>query len=99
MSRSLYMRLHRRFGQRDTGTTKVRRTEARLAALARYQASFRSTDLSGTTVVVVGAGFAGLSAAYQLAQMGATVTVLEAQSGVGGRVLSNPNFIPGLTIE
>jgi oxygen-dependent protoporphyrinogen oxidase len=39
-----------------------------------------------TSVVVVGAGLSGLAAAYRLRQAGATVTVLEAASGPGGRV-------------
>ena len=39
-------------------------------------------------VVVVGAGFAGLSAAYQLGKRGHEVTVLETQSRVGGRALT-----------
>src|SRR5918992_6240519 len=36
-------------------------------------------------VVVIGAGFAGLSAATALAERGARVTVLEARPALGGR--------------
>ncbi len=39
-------------------------------------------------VVVVGAGFAGLSAAYQLGKRGHEVTILETQSRVGGRAVT-----------
>src|SRR5262245_52126644 len=39
-------------------------------------------------VVVVGAGLAGLSAAYELTQAGHEVRVLKAQSRAGGRVLT-----------
>ena len=39
-------------------------------------------------VIVVGAGLAGLSAAYELTQAGHEVRVLEAQSRAGGRVLT-----------
>jgi monoamine oxidase len=40
---------------------------------------------SGRSVVVLGAGIAGLVAAYELEQRGFTVTVLEARERVGGR--------------
>src|SRR5437870_12486381 len=45
-----------------------------------------STDLSGVTVLVAGAGLAGLCAARDLAAWGADVTVIEARDRVGGRV-------------
>ncbi|ASP37575.1 hypothetical protein CHH28_02305 [Bacterioplanes sanyensis] len=38
------------------------------------------------SAIVVGAGLAGLSAAYELQQQGVEVTVLEAQTRIGGRV-------------
>lgn len=38
------------------------------------------------SVVVVGAGIAGLTAAYELSKLGADVTVLEASERVGGRM-------------
>jgi len=44
--------------------------------------------LSGTSVIVVGAGLAGLSAAVQLKKDGARVTVVEGRDRVGGRVLT-----------
>src|SRR5689334_1080273 len=42
--------------------------------------------LSGVNVVVAGAGLAGLSAARELEHRGASVTVIEARTRVGGRV-------------
>ena len=44
--------------------------------------------MSGRSVIVVGAGFAGLAAAEALAAGGAEVTVFEARDRVGGRVHS-----------
>ena len=41
-----------------------------------------------TQIAVVGGGFAGLAAAYELFNFGSAVTVLEAQQRVGGRVWS-----------
>jgi monoamine oxidase len=51
-------------------------------------------------VIVVGAGLAGLAAAYELQQLGHAVTVLEAQKRAGGRVhtLREP-FADGLYVE
>jgi monoamine oxidase len=48
----------------------------------------------GVRVVVVGAGFAGLMAAWRLTQRGCEVVVLEARDRVGGRVWSQ-ELIPG----
>lgn len=47
-----------------------------------------TNTLSGKTVAVVGAGPAGLSAAYRLQQGGAKVTVFERNDYVGGRTRS-----------
>lgn len=50
-------------------------------------------------VVVIGAGFAGLSCAYQLQRTGADVQVLEARNRVGGRVHTLSSFVPGKLVE
>jgi monoamine oxidase len=48
----------------------------------------RDSVLTSVDVVVVGAGFAGLSAAERLASMGRSVRVVEGRDRVGGRSLS-----------
>lgn len=50
-------------------------------------------------VVVIGAGFSGLACAYELAQVGWNVTVVEAQKRVGGRVMTLHDFVPGKAVE
>ena len=50
-------------------------------------------------VVVVGAGFSGLAAAYELSQAGYDVTVVEARNRVGGRVISFSDLVPGKNVE
>jgi monoamine oxidase len=47
-------------------------------------------------VVVIGAGIAGLVAAYELKRAGHEPVVLEAQQRVGGRVYTMRGFAPGL---
>ena len=51
------------------------------------------------TVTVIGAGLAGLSAAYDLHRAGWKVTVLEARDRVGGRVHTVRSFSNGLAAE
>ncbi|HSL46929.1 MAG TPA: FAD-dependent oxidoreductase [Anaerolineales bacterium] len=56
-------------------------------------------DSNNRTVTVIGAGLAGLSAAYDLHRAGWQVTVLEARDRVGGRVYSLRSFSNGLVAE
>jgi monoamine oxidase len=49
------------------------------------------TPLTGVSVLVAGGGLAGLSAAYDLMNAGAQVTVVEARDRVGGRVFTARN--------
>jgi monoamine oxidase len=54
----------------------------------------------GKNIVIVGAGLAGLSAAYELSQAGHRVTVLEARTRPGGRVFTiRGQFADGMYAE
>jgi monoamine oxidase len=56
--------------------------------------------LARKKVVVVGAGLAGLSAGYELAEAGHDVTIVEARARPGGRVLTiREPFVAGLHAE
>ncbi|MCA9289267.1 MAG: NAD(P)/FAD-dependent oxidoreductase, partial [Phycisphaerales bacterium] len=54
---------------------------------------------NGKSVIVVGAGFAGLACAYELLEFGYEVEVIEARDRIGGRVLSFKDFVPGKVVE
>ena len=55
--------------------------------------------MSDKSVIIIGAGMAGLSAAHELNKAGWAVTVLEARSRVGGRVFTVREFSHGLVAE
>jgi monoamine oxidase len=64
-----------------------RRTFLKLVSIASSMAALgNATRFSGKRVVVLGAGLAGLAAAWNLQRHGYEVLVLEAQSRPGGRV-------------
>ena len=70
--------------------TRRRSLKLGLAALFVSKASAAvAQDLKGTSVLVIGAGISGLSAAKALQDRGATITVLEASRRIGGRIWSD----------
>src|SRR4051794_25722917 len=98
--RSLYARLHSRFGEPLDRREMIRRSLAAAAGvLISARGGFAGQRSSSPRVVVIGAGFAGLSAAFELSQAGADVTVLEARNRVGGRVVSFTDLVAGAAME
>ena len=98
----LFRRLHRRYAAPD-GITRRDMMQRSLAAAARVLLSERFGTLSAQgkpgRVVVIGGGFSGLAAAYELSRAGYVVTVVEARNRVGGRVLSFSDLVPGKNVE
>lgn len=98
--RSLYARLHDRFGEPVDRREMIRRSLAAAAGvLISSRGGVAGQRGSSPRVVVVGAGFAGLAAAYELSHAGAEVTVLEGRNRVGGRVVSFSDLVPGAAME
>lgn len=103
MSRSLYGWMKRRRAAPIAAVTRREMLErtaagAALLFLSGAACTTRGKD-AGRRVVVVGAGFAGLAAACELASAGYDVTVIEARARIGGRVLSFKDFVPGRDVE
>lgn len=98
---NFYMSLKRRYGQ-PSGITRREMLQQSFAAGAALLISERfSAPLTAAAgrVVIIGAGFSGLAAAYELSRAGYQVTVVEARNRVGGRVISFPDLVPGKIVE
>ncbi|WP_126146664.1 flavin monoamine oxidase family protein [Synechococcus elongatus] len=78
----------RRFLQSSLGAAATTGLASTLAAGG--QAQTRSTPVRKRSVLVLGAGMAGLTAALSLLRRGHQVTVIEYQNRIGGRLLSVP---------
>lgn len=100
---TLYRVLERRFDplvNRLTRREMLRETLAGAAGLLlSASVSAQTRGAAGKRVVVVGAGFGGLSAAFELATVGYDVTVVEARKRLGGKVVSFLDLVPGKFVE
>src|SRR6187549_2712914 len=101
---NLYTQLYRRHGKPD-GITRREMLQRSLGAAAALLMSDslligqqREREGHGR-VIVVGGGFSGLAAAYELSKAGYDVTVAEARNRVGGRVLSFSDLVAGKNVE
>jgi monoamine oxidase len=67
--------------------------------LATPQEGLEPRPQPAKRVIVIGAGLAGLVAAFELRRQGHEPLILEAQHRVGGRIYTLRNFAPGLYAE
>jgi monoamine oxidase len=101
---NLYKQLYRRHVGEPEGISRRDMIQRSLAATAGLLLSDRFTSRAwaqrkGGRVVVIGAGFSGLAAAFELTQAGYDVTVVEARNRVGGRVITFSDMVPGRVVE
>jgi monoamine oxidase len=107
MPRSLIRLLSNRYAPvaREERRTFLKASLAASAGLLMSSGAWAALGRdSRKRIVVIGGGFAGLCAAFELKEAGYDVSVLEARNRVGGRVLSfnaaNKNeFIKGRNVE
>ena len=96
---NLYKQLAAQHGIRSGISRRemLRRSFAATAGLLLSDRLFGQTKAG--RVVVIGGGFSGLTAAFELMQAGYDVTVVEARSRVGGRVITFKDMVVGKTVE
>jgi monoamine oxidase len=108
MSRSLIAVLANRYGRKVSVEERREFLKSSLAASAGLLLSSSCPAAhipgKGKRVIIIGAGFSGLACAHELLAVGFDVTILEARSRFGGRVLSanaqnNREFIKGRNVE
>src|SRR6476646_10374274 len=78
----------------------ITRSGFALAGAALTRLPIITASVAPKKIIIIGAGMAGLSAGYELTQLGHDVTILEARARPGGRVqtLREP-FDDGLYAE
>lgn len=102
MSISLYQALLRRHAPERFDPSRRALLTASVAASIALLSGCRANakrDPAKPRVVVIGAGFAGLCCASELAARGFPVEVVEARARIGGRVLSFGDFVPQKNVE
>ncbi|RYG79902.1 FAD-dependent oxidoreductase, partial [bacterium] len=109
MSISIFARLNHRFGKPVDRAARRRFLAVTAAAtgatlLSGLPAAQAQRVGAGRRVLIVGAGFAGLAAAYELKSVGYDVTLIDVRERVSGRVLSfneqlKQPFIAGKNVE
>ncbi|RPI82150.1 MAG: FAD-dependent oxidoreductase, partial [Planctomycetaceae bacterium] len=101
MHSSIFRQLERRFGEQNGCSRRdlLRGALAAASALVLDRSASARISADAPTVLVLGAGFAGLSAALELQRAGCNVTVVEARRRLGGRVRTISNLVPGKTVE
>lgn len=103
MKRTIITDLAQRYTPLEERISRRRMLKGMMAAAASLMLSYELPQSAraahGGRVIVVGAGFAGLAAAYELKCAGYSVTVLESRERLGGRVLTLYDFIPGKHVE
>jgi monoamine oxidase len=102
MGHGLIARMARQAGATPSALTRREMLQASLALGASLMLGQRPGSARATIpprVVIIGAGFGGLSCGYQLARAGARVNVVEARPWVGGRVHSLTRFVNGQIVE
>ena len=78
----------------------IKRSALTLAGISLARGPFVTVGAAPKKIIIIGAGIAGLSAGYELTELGHQITILEARARPGGRIqtLREP-FADGLYAE